>query len=437
MLLKNSGGVLPLASSRPVDRGHRRGRLVQTADRRRRQRRGQHQLHRHPAAGHHRAACTGVTPQLLRRLLRQLAAALAAVVQRGRRLRQRRRVRGQRPDAASTCPAPDNSLISAVAAANPHTIVVLNTGSAVTMPWLYSVTGRPRGLVPGPAGRQRDRRAAVRRRQPVREAAGDLPDRRWPRCPAQHRRAVAGHRTARCSTPRASTSATAGTTRKDLTPLFPFGYGLSYTTLRLRHLQVGAAAERRRGHGHRDRDQHRLAGPAPTSRSSTSADPAATGEPPRQLKGFARVEPAAGRQPDVRFPLTQRNLSYWNTVASAWATAPAATPSRSATPSRNLPLTGTLRGDVVSARPAGHHHQPWARRKASPGRRYRCRCPRSTPPAASRSRYSATGLPAGISISGRGTITGTPSAAGTSHCLPSPRTYGTGAFGLLCRSPGP
>ena len=41
----------------------------------------------------------------------------------------------------------DNNLISAVAAANPHTIVVLNTGSAVTMPWLSSVAGRARGLV--------------------------------------------------------------------------------------------------------------------------------------------------------------------------------------------------------------------------------------------------------------------------------------------------
>ena len=53
----------------------------------------------------------------------------------------------------------DNNLIAAVAAANPHTIVVLNTGSAVTMPWLSSVAGRAGGLVPGPGGRHRDRRA--------------------------------------------------------------------------------------------------------------------------------------------------------------------------------------------------------------------------------------------------------------------------------------
>ncbi len=43
----------------------------------------------------------------------------------------------------------DDSLISAVAAANPHTIVVLNTGSAVTMPWLSSVAGVLEAWYPG------------------------------------------------------------------------------------------------------------------------------------------------------------------------------------------------------------------------------------------------------------------------------------------------
>ncbi len=45
--------------------------------------------------------------------------------------------------------ASDNALISAVAAANPNTIVVLNTGSAVTMPWLSSVKGVLEAWYPG------------------------------------------------------------------------------------------------------------------------------------------------------------------------------------------------------------------------------------------------------------------------------------------------
>src|SRR6185312_4036147 len=43
----------------------------------------------------------------------------------------------------------ENSLISAVSAANANTIVVLNTGSAVTMPWLSSVKGVLEAWYPG------------------------------------------------------------------------------------------------------------------------------------------------------------------------------------------------------------------------------------------------------------------------------------------------
>src|SRR5262249_36559527 len=43
----------------------------------------------------------------------------------------------------------DDNLISAVAAANPNTIVVLNPGSAVTMPWLSSVKGVLEAWYPG------------------------------------------------------------------------------------------------------------------------------------------------------------------------------------------------------------------------------------------------------------------------------------------------
>ncbi|MGH3416246.1 MAG: glycoside hydrolase family 3 N-terminal domain-containing protein, partial [Actinocrinis sp.] len=46
-------------------------------------------------------------------------------------------------------PGGQNQLISAVAAANPNTIVVLNTGSAVTMPWLDQVKGVFEAWYPG------------------------------------------------------------------------------------------------------------------------------------------------------------------------------------------------------------------------------------------------------------------------------------------------
>ena len=44
-------------------------------------------------------------------------------------------------------PDGQNALIEQVAAANPHTIVVLETGSAVTMPWIDKVSGSCRSVV--------------------------------------------------------------------------------------------------------------------------------------------------------------------------------------------------------------------------------------------------------------------------------------------------
>ena len=88
--------------------------------------------------------------------------------------------------------ATDESMISQVAAANPNTIVVINSGSPVVMPWLNSVAGRVRELVRRAGDRRRDGRADLRHRQPVGQAAGHLPVQPQPGPGADHR-AVAGH----------------------------------------------------------------------------------------------------------------------------------------------------------------------------------------------------------------------------------------------------
>ena len=77
-------------------------------------------------------------------------------------------------------PGDQDNLIEAVAAVNPRTVVVLNTGGPVLTPWRDNVAGDLRGLVSGPGERRRDRLAAVRRRQPVGQAAGDVPAQRRP-----------------------------------------------------------------------------------------------------------------------------------------------------------------------------------------------------------------------------------------------------------------
>ena len=84
-----------------------------------------------------------------------------------------------------------DALISAVAAANPNTIVVLNTGSAVVMPWLSSVKGVLEAWYPGQEDGTAIASLLFGDGRPVRPPHRHLPHVAVPG-PGVHRRAVAG-----------------------------------------------------------------------------------------------------------------------------------------------------------------------------------------------------------------------------------------------------
>ena len=94
------------------------------------------------------AAAPAAPPSPTTRLLRQLGRVGGRRGQRRGRLRQLGESEGCGPVQHRPGTTQDN-LISAVAAANPNTIVVLNTGCAVTMPWLSSVKGVLEAWYPG------------------------------------------------------------------------------------------------------------------------------------------------------------------------------------------------------------------------------------------------------------------------------------------------
>ena len=48
-------------------------------------------------------------------------------------------------------------------------------------------------------------------------------------------------------------------------------------------------------------------------------DPAATGEPPRQLVGFQRVQLNPGRSARVQFTITPRDTWWWDDDAGGWS----------------------------------------------------------------------------------------------------------------------
>lgn len=219
-----------------------------------------------------------------------------------------------------TLPNGQDQLIQQVTAANPRTVVVLETGAAVTMPWADRAGGILEAWYPG----QTQGTAIANVLFGNVDPGGHLPE-TFPASLAQ----------VPASTP-AQWPGTNGTVQysegigvgyrwydaKGITPLFPFGYGLSYTTFRYSNLQVSTPRS--------------AADPVTVSATVTNTghragtdvaqvylgDPAATGEPPRQLAGFQRVDLRPGQSAPVRFTIQPAQTWYWDPGAGGWSQQP-------------------------------------------------------------------------------------------------------------------
>ena len=128
-------------------------------------------------------------------------------------------------------PQGQDHLIEAVAAANPHVVVVLETGNPVTMPWLGKVSAVVEAWYPGQEGGRAIAEVLAGQTNP----SGRLPI-TFPASLGQEPRAAIPGLQDPESTPVEvpyPEGADAGYRRyikRGITPLFPFGYGLSYTT---------------------------------------------------------------------------------------------------------------------------------------------------------------------------------------------------------------
>ncbi|MDI5966547.1 glycoside hydrolase family 3 C-terminal domain-containing protein [Streptantibioticus silvisoli] len=307
-------------------------------------------------------------------------------------------------------PSAENSLISAVAAANPNTVVVLNTGSAVTMPWLSSVKGVIEGWYPG----QEDGTAAAALLYGDVDPSGHLPV-TFPTSISQVPASTTAQWPGTGGTVQYSEGLDVGYrwyTAKNLTPLFPFGYGLSYTSFSYSNLQVNPLTA-----GGQATVTATVTNTGSRSGSDVAqlyvTDPAASGEPSRQLEGFSRVTLAAGASRTVTFPLTQQNLRYYDATSNAWATSTGSYTVQVGDSETSLPLSGTL--SVTSAQ-LGHPvtvTSPGAQEGLA-GTAVSLQVAAKDTTSGQTPAFTASGLPSGTSISGSGLITGTPKTAGTS-----------------------
>jgi len=225
---------------------------------------------------------------------------------------------------------PDNqdALISAVAAANPHTIVLLNTGGAVLMPWVDQVSGIIQAWYPG----QEEGNALAKLPLTFPRTASAQPlttKEQWP--------GVNGSSTY-------SEKLNIGYRWFDSTnntPLFPFGFGLSYTTFQLSHLAADAAKAPTQVTLHLDVTN---TGQRPGAEvvQIYVAHPPANGEPPHQLRAFAKVQLQPGQTKPVTLTLDAQSFSTFDESKHQWLVRPGTYQILAGTSSRDLPLQTTI-----------------------------------------------------------------------------------------------
>ena len=220
---------------------------------------------------------------------------------------------------AATLSLPNNqdALVSAVAAANPHTIVVIESGGPVSMPWIENVKGVLEAWYPGIGGAQAlaailfgDVNPSAKLPVTFAKTDADLPHPQVPGIdlkPANR-------------PPPFDVRYTEGLKvgykwfeAEHKQPLFPFGYGLSYTTFAYSSLQVDAAARTvsfsLKNTGKR---------PGVEVTQVYVMLPSAADEPFKRLAAWQRVPLKAGESKTITLPLEPLSLSIFNAEKDGW-----------------------------------------------------------------------------------------------------------------------
>jgi beta-glucosidase len=225
---------------------------------------------------------------------------------------------------------PDNqdALIEQVVAANPRTVVVLETGTAVTMPWIDKVAGVVEAWYAGSAGHKALANVLVGDVSPsgklpltFPKSEKDLPRPVVPPLPAEDHGVQTGN---------SSTDVSSYTVHYDegpevgykwyeaqhKQPLFPFGFGLSYTTYAYSGLSVDPTAKT-------------VTFTVKNTGKQTGTEiaevyaklPKGADESFKRLAGWSRVTLAPGESKTVTVAIDARVLQTFNEANNSWSLA--------------------------------------------------------------------------------------------------------------------
>jgi beta-glucosidase len=220
-------------------------------------------------------------------------------------------------------PGDQDQLIGAIAKINPNTIVVLNNAQPIALPWLSQVKSVLEMWYPGDAGGVASANVLLGRNSP----AGRLPF-TW----AERLDQYVSHDPAH---PERSSDGVKGKTTfsegilvgyrwfdaQKIQPLFPFGFGLSYTTFEYSALKVASAKDGGLDVSFRLHNSGAVASDevpqvylgAPEKPQGHSVQFAV-----RALVAFDRIHLNSGETKALTLHVSSRSLEYWSTEANQW-----------------------------------------------------------------------------------------------------------------------
>jgi beta-glucosidase len=240
-------------------------------------------------------------------------------------------------DTSLTLPDGQDALVEAVAGANSHTVVVLETGGPVFMPWIEKVAAILEAWYPGTSGGEAIGNLLFGRSNP----SGHLPV-TFPRDESQLirpnivERNEEGKKTFQLTYSEGATVGYKWFDARARQPLFPFGYGLSYTRFSYRDLKTSLdgpdllVSFRVRNDGKR----------AGMDVPQIYVSPAAGGwEAPKRLAGWAKIDLKPRAETTVTLRVDPRLLGLYSSEVGGWTIAPGTYDVMLGRSSRDLPLS--------------------------------------------------------------------------------------------------
>jgi len=126
---------------------------------------------------------------------------------------------------------------------------------------------------------------------------------------------------------------------KGIRPLFPFGFGLSYTTFEFSTMKV--APDKRKAGNYLASVTVKNTGSrqgAEVVQLYVEPPVANVPRPIRELRGFARVVLKPGERREVTIPFSDRDLAYWNPISEGWNLTPGLYTAAAGSSSEDLPV---------------------------------------------------------------------------------------------------